>query len=95
MKQCNRRDDDGTEYAILFEDLQVQPYRLIQRIVLTQSTIISPGRIHTRIRRILPVAARWLEIWELKHKQEPKHWRAHPTYEIRSGLRQAIITVTY
>ena len=95
MKQCNRWDDDGTHYAIEFGELKEQPFRLIQHVSMTQSDIINFGGIPQRIKRILPIAARSLEIWENTRGRETRHWRVHPTFEIKPGLMQAVVTLIY
>ena len=95
MKQCSRWDDDGTCYAITLEDLKEQPFRLVQRIRMTQDDTIDFSSIPSRIQRILPMAARSLEIWESVNKQAPRHWRAHPTFEVKPGLAQVVVTLIY
>ena len=70
MKQCHRWDDDGTEYQITFEDIKEQPFRLVQRVTISQEDTIIFKRIPARIAHILPLATNWLEIWEHTHSQK-------------------------
>ena len=74
MKHCSRRDDDGTRYSLTFGELKKQPYRLMQRITMTQEGAISFGRIFARLQKILPMAERWLDIWERANGEQPSNW---------------------
>ena len=60
---------------------------------MTQDDIINFDRIPPRIKGILPITARWLEVWENTHKQEPRHWRVHPTCYVKPGLMQVVVTL--
>ena len=95
IRQCCRWDDDGTHYTITFGELIEQPFRLVKRITITQNDIIDFGKIPKRIERILPLAARSLEIWESTRGQESRNWKVYPTSEVKSGLTQVVLTLIY
>ena len=95
MKHCRRWDNDGTSYSLTFGELKKEPVRLLQRIRMTQEGAISFGRIFGRLEQILPMAERWLEIWERSNGVQPSNWQTHPVYEIRLGLTTAVITLIF
>ena len=95
IKKCTRHDDDGTKYALTFLEPIILPFQIIQQIEITQSQMIEFNQMASRLKYILPMSERWIEIWETTRQENTHNWRIQPNYEVRSGLRRAIVSIIY